>query len=309
VFLQGESITLFLPAYGLEGSVFFMRIGFIGAGKVGTALGLYLKEKGFPISGYFSRSKDSSIQSAFRTRSNCYITLEQLIEDTDALFITTSDDQIEDVVNKLCSSSRLKSGQLIVHMSGALPSTILSPAKAFGCYIYSLHPLQSFADIDKSVAALADTYFCLEGDEERISMLVDILTTCKNPYFKIKPEQKVLYHASACMLSNYLVTLIHNGLKLMQGMDIDSATAFKAMLPLINSTLQNVNSLGTENALTGPISRGDINTVVKQFEGINADSKDQLKLFAYMASETLKLANLNDSSKTEELLILIESFL
>jgi predicted short-subunit dehydrogenase-like oxidoreductase (DUF2520 family) len=73
--------------------------------------------------------------------------------------------------------------------------------------------------------------------------------------------------------------------------------------------LQNVSSLGTENALTGPISRGDINTVVKQFEGINADSKDQLKLFAYMASETLKLANLNDSSKTEELLTLIESFL
>ena len=289
-----------------------MQLGFIGAGKVGTALGIYLKEKGFELSGYYSRTTDSSIQSAARTQSHYYSTLNGLVEASDILFITTNDDQIESVVKQLCEDCCLKPGQLIIHTSGALPSTILSSVKAFGCFTYSMHPLQAFADVDKAVSDLSNTYFCIEGDEEKISTLEDILLACKNPYFRVSPEQKILYHASACMLSNYLVTLIHNGLILMNGIALDNSTAFKAMLPLINSTIQNVMNLGTEAALTGPIVRGDLDTVKKQLEAINLSSKDQLALYASMAKETLKLATqstLKDKAAIDEMGILIESYL
>ena len=114
------------------------------------------------------------------------------------------------------------------------------------------------------------------------------------------------------MLSNYLVTLIHNGLILMNGIELNNSTPFKAMLPLINSTIQNVMNLGTEAALTGPIVRGDIDTVKKQLEAINLSSKDQLALYACMAKETLKLAtrsNLKDKAAIDEMGILIESYL
>jgi predicted short-subunit dehydrogenase-like oxidoreductase (DUF2520 family) len=289
-----------------------MQIGFIGAGKVGTALGIYLLEKGFDISGYYSRTRDTCVQSALKTESNCYSNLGQLVEASDIIFITTSDDQIEGVVKQLCDECSLKPGQFIVHTSGALPSTILNPAKAFGCFTYSMHPLQAFADIDKSVSDLPNTYFCIEGDGEKISILEDILLTCKNAYFKVSPEQKILYHASACMLSNYLVTLIHNSLILMESIQIDNSTAFKAMLPLVNSTVQNVLELGTKGALTGPIVRGDIDTVKKQLEAINSSSKDQLALYSCMAKETLKLAmlsSLKDKLMIDKLKILIESYL
>lgn len=289
-----------------------MRLGFIGAGKVGTALGIYFKEKGFELSGYYSRRSDSSMQSAIKTQSNYYSNLEQLVADSDIIFITTSDDQIESVVKQLSEDCCLKPGQLIVHTSGALPSTILSPVKAFGCFVYSMHPLQAFADVDKSASDLSKTYFCVEGDEEKISVLEDILLTCKNAYFKARPEQKILYHTSACMLSNYLVTLIHNSLKLMDDIQIDNTTAFKAMLPLVNSTIQNVLDLGTKDALTGPIARGDIDTVKKQLEAISLSSKDQLTLYSCMAKETLKLAmlsNLKDNSIADKLEVLIESYL
>ena len=291
---------------------FFMQLGFIGAGKAGTALGIYLKEKGFELSGYYSRTMDSCIQSAIRTQSNYYSNLEQLVEASDIIFITTSDDQIESVVKQLCEDCCLKPGQLIVHTSGALPSTILSPVKVFGCFTYSMHPLQAFADVDKSVSDLPNTYFCIEGDEEKLSILEDILLTCKNAYFKARPEQKILYHASACMLSNYLVTLIHNSLILMDGIQIDNSTAFRAMLPLVNSTIQNVLDLGTKDALTGPIARGDIDTVKKQLEAISLSSKDQLALYSCMAKETLKLATLStlkDNAIADKLEILIESYL
>lgn len=289
-----------------------MRFGFIGAGKVGTAMGIYLKAHGFLISGYFSRTQASSIQAASRTQSCCYTSLEQLAADSEIIFITTSDDQIEGVVMQLCEASCLRAGQLIVHMSGALSSTILAPLKAYGCHVYSMHPLQAFADVEKSVTELANAFFCLEGDEKNISTLEDILHTCNNPYFKLQPEQKALYHASACMLSNYLVTLIHNSLILMEGLKIEHATAFKAMMPLVNSTLQNVMELGAKNALTGPIARGDISTVQKHFEAINASSKDQLPLYSLMAKETLKLAmlsKLKDNQRIEELETLIESYI
>ena len=289
-----------------------MRLGFIGAGKVGTALGIYFKEKGFELSGYYSRSADSCIQSAMRTQSNYYSNIGQIVAASDIIFITTSDDQIESVVKQLCEDCCLKPGQLIVHTSGALPSTILSPVKAFGCFVYSMHPLQAFADVDKSASDLSKTYFCVEGDEEKISVLEGILLTCKNAYFKARPEQKILYHASACMLSNYLVTLIHNSLKLMNDIQIDNTTAFKAMLPLVNSTIQNVLDLGTKDALTGPISRGDIDTVKKQLEAISSFSKDQLALYSCMSKETLKLAmltTLKDNPTADKLAQLIESYL
>jgi predicted short-subunit dehydrogenase-like oxidoreductase (DUF2520 family) len=98
----------------------------------------------------------------------------------------------------------------------------------------------------------------------------------------------------------------------MEDIQIDSSTAFKAMLPLINSTIQNVLEFGTKDALTGPIARGDVRTVKKQLETISFSSKAQLNLYSCMAKETLKLAmlsKLKDNMEADELNILIESYL
>lgn len=289
-----------------------MLIGFIGAGKVGTAFGMYLKQKGFEIAGYFSRNEQSGTRSAAMTDSEYYSDLSQLIENIDIILITVTDDQIESVCQQLCQTTPLKQGQFLIHMSGALPSTILNQAKAFGCYIYSLHPLLAFADIEKSVTDLSDAHFCLEGDEEKIYVVEEILQGCGNKYFKLKPEQKPLYHASACMLSNYLVTLVHNGLKIMENIHIHDTVAFEAMLPLINCTIQNILRLGTEKALTGPISRGDIHTLAKQLDAISTSSPEQLALYANLSEETLKLSMLTNTktpSDIDKLKALIESYL
>ncbi len=287
-----------------------MSIGFIGAGKVGTALGIYLKLNGFLISGYFSRSEKSSKQSALLTQSNCFDTQKQLAEASELIFITTNDDEIENVVRQLFKDSCLKPNQMIIHTSGALPSTILSPLKAFGCNVYSMHPLMSFADKEKSAEALKSSYFCIEGDEEKMPELEQMLQVLGNKYFKLKPEQKTLYHASACMVSNYLVTLIHSGLKLMEGINIEQETAFRAMLPLINSTIQNILAFGTENALTGPISRGDGATLSKQLDAISSTSPEQLSLFTHLAAETIELASeakLQDNEEIDKLRAIIKS--
>lgn len=288
-----------------------MSIGFIGAGKVGTALGMYFRANGFLVSGYFSRSEKSSKRSALLTKSNCFDTPKQLAEVSELIFITTNDDEIEKVVQQLCQYNCLKPNQIIIHTSGALPSTILSPLKAFGCTVYSMHPLMSFADNEEAAEALKNAYFCIEGDEDKMCELEQMLQALGNKYFKLKPEQKTLYHASACMVSNYLVTLMHSGLKLMKDIDLDTDTAFRALLPLINSTIQNILRFGTENALTGPISRGDKATLSRQLDAISSASPEQLALFTCLAAETIELASkakLPDNEEAEKLRAIIKSY-
>ena len=270
-----------------------MSIGFIGAGKVGTALGLYLKQKGFLISGYYSKTLASSQQSAAKTKSLCFNRIDQLVECSDILFITTPDDQIEAAVKALSLSAKLRTEQLIIHTSGALASTVLEALTCYGCGIFSMHPLQSFAEENKALCDLPHTYFCIEGTEARTHELEAILNTCGNKYFMLKPEQKTLYHAAACMISNYFVTLMHHGLQLLECVNISKDIGYEAMLPLITGTLQNVSALGTENALTGPISRGDVKTIEKHLQAIQAAAPHQLALYTALAEETLKLASLS----------------
>lgn len=288
-----------------------MKIGFIGAGKVGTAFGSYLKQKDFQVAGYYSRTFSSAQKAAAKSGSEAFDSLKQLLEASDLLFITTGDDDIPSVAAQLAQSGGLRKAQLIVHMSGALPSTVLSPVKSWGCSIYSLHPLQAFADAQKSVQDLSASYFSLEGDREHIEILENMLKACGNRYFVLKADQKTLYHAAACMLSNYLVTLVHKGLQLMEGMELDGRTAVEAMLPLIEGTIKNISLLGTKAALTGPIARQDLQTVAKQLEAVQTNAPEQLPLFAALAAETAKLAepSQNGSDLQRQLEQLIKSYL
>jgi predicted short-subunit dehydrogenase-like oxidoreductase (DUF2520 family) len=226
------------------------------------------------------------------------------VKHSDIIFITTTDDQIENIVVQLSQGSWLKPEQLVIHTSGALSSTSLEPLKIFGCGIFSMHPLQSFAKVEKAVSDLNNSFFCIEGDELRLKQLEEILNICGNKYFKLKADEKTLYHASACMISNYFVTLVHNSLQLMESIKIPSSLAFNAMLPLIQGTLQNIVELGTEHALTGPIVRGDSKTLEKQLEAVEAFSPEQLTLYSVMAEKTIDLAataKLEDKEKIDQL--------
>src|SRR5690554_6813742 len=110
-----------------------MKIGFIGAGKVGTAFGLYLRNHGFNILGYYSRSDESSKRAAELTKTNQYLQLKDLTLESNTLFITTNDDEIGKVIDKLINENLLRPGQHLIHMSGASTSDVLKDAAKLGC--------------------------------------------------------------------------------------------------------------------------------------------------------------------------------
>ncbi len=266
-----------------------MRIGFIGAGRVGTSFGRYLAANNFDVVGYFSRSRSSAEKAAFFVEGCCFESLQLLLEAADIVIVTTPDDAIGDI-SKEISSLQLKKGQIYLHMSGALSSDVFSGLRHKGCYAASLHPLQAFADIERSLEDLKNTVFTLEGDSSAVDILEDILNICGNRVMLITADGKALYHSAACAASNYLVTLLTISRRLMEAAGLEGGMATEALMPLIHGSIANFKALGGEEAITGPIARGDVNTIAKQLAAIHKYCPELEDIYSALGKETLKLA-------------------
>lgn len=267
-----------------------MNIGFIGAGKVGISFGRYLVDNHIPVTGYTSRSYEAAKRAADFTGGQCFNSIEELVKKADIIFVTTPDAVISSIAQKLLGC-QLRRGQIFIHMSGGLSSSELGPVKDKGCHVASLHPLQAFADINKAVVDLGNTFFSLEGDKEAINILEEIIKQCGNPYVILAAENKSLYHSAACVASNYLVTLLYFAERLLAAADISNEVGIEALIPLIKSSIENAKSLGTADAITGPIARGDVNTINLHMQAINKHCPELKELYSCLGRATLELAS------------------
>jgi predicted short-subunit dehydrogenase-like oxidoreductase (DUF2520 family) len=268
-----------------------MRIGFIGAGKVATAFGRFLHLKGLSIGGYYDRHPEKVNHAAQQTRSRACRDAAQVASASEIVLITTRDDQIEQACRELCRQRAFGPNHLVGHMSGAHASLILADAARHDAAIFSLHPLQAFAHEEKAVADLDATYFSLEGSDKRLGAIEELLQKTGNHFFRISPQHKQIYHLAACVLSNYLVTLMDQGMAALKKSGIDPTEGFAAMRPLIEGTLANIARIGPAKALTGPIARGDATTISRHLEALDAQGLDELKqVYRFMGQKTLELA-------------------
>lgn len=293
--VRGKVIYLYL-----EGGLMMKgKIGIIGAGVVGTAVGVVLFDKGYEITGVHDLESESTKQLVGRIGCAAHTSPQEVSRSADILFITTCDTAIADVVNSLADSKAFYSGQVIMHMSGAQSSEVLDRAKEFGSKIVSVHPLQSFANVDRAIENLPGSIFSIEGDKDAYDTAVSIVEDLKGEYFFIDREAKPLYHAGACVVSNYLVTLIDFGVKLLESTGIPRHAATKALMPLINGTVNNVEKIGIPKALTGPIARGDFSTILKHLTCLEEMAPELMKLYSWLGFYTAKIAMEKGTISTE----------
>ncbi len=279
-----------------------MKIGFIGAGKVGNAFGCYLRKKNIEISGYTSRSPDSGVIASNLTQSVFFANSIELILASDLVFITTNDDQIEIVATELGSSEIDLRDKCFAHMSGALSSDRLKPLREKGAAVFSVHPMQSFADHEKSILDLENTTFGIEGSQ-KIEIIISLLEKTDNPYILLTPDQKTEYHIASCIVSNFLTALLDSGFNIMKSIGIEETTAISALAPMIRGTVENIIKLGPQKALTGPIARGDLQTIKKHLLALEKN-KTAAETYRSMGKLTLDLAKkekLSDPAIIKEL--------
>jgi predicted short-subunit dehydrogenase-like oxidoreductase (DUF2520 family) len=263
------------------------RIGFIGAGTVGTALAVRLSERGYPIIAVSSRSRSSAEKLAARI-TNC-----RAVEDgqevaslADLIFITTPDDAIVPVV----SAVNWRKGQSVVHCNGAASNDILERARSAGAQVGGFHPLQSFASLKEALENLPGSVFSIEAEDPLYSVLSRMAADLKGRSIRLAGADKVLYHAAAVITSNYTVTLFKMATDLWQKFGISSAEATSALLPLLQGTVNNIGQIGFPHCLTGPIARGDMSTLRRHLAALRDQAPQILETYRQLALQTIPIA-------------------
>jgi len=234
-------------------------IGVIGVGRVGAALACILKECGYQVT-VVTRKKLEGDTIVINKNKIKAVALELMCNEADIIFITTPDGIIGETVKKLMKYKL--TGKCIFHMSGSLGSNVLSPLKKREAFIGSLHPLQSFATVEQAIDNLPGSYFTYEGDMDVIGEVEQLVKKLRGT-LKIldSPDIKSLYHVGACLVSNYLIALAKLGTECLCTAGFDEQEAKEALLPLMQGTLNNIAKNSLAQALTGPVSRGDLQVV------------------------------------------------
>jgi len=266
------------------------RVVVLGAGKVGSAVAGLLREAGIEVVAATHRNGDNAVAAA----------------QGDIVLVTVNDDAIAGVVAGVAAAGGFRAGQLVAHMSGALPLAVLAPAADAGAAVGCLHPLQSFATAEDAERLLPGSVFGITpgaGARERIEALVAVLG---GEAVMVADADRPLYHAAAVMASNYLVAVEDAAVQLLVSAGFAEDAAQRALRPLMAGTADNVGRLGTTAALTGPIVRGDVQTVRGHIEALSALPGDELQLYRALGRRTLEIAERRETLAAQTALELRE---
>ena len=263
----------------------------IGCGKVGTALARFLSLAGYPAAGVASRSRASAQRTAAMIGCDRFSDVAwQVTSRAEMVLITTPDSAIAATCDRLVQNSGLHPQAAVLHCSGALPSTILESAKTAGAAIGSMHPLQSFASREFAANPFEGIIVAIEGDPPAAGLAQQAARDLGATGVAIRTEAKTLYHAAAVVASNYLVTLLDLALRLIAAAGISESQRFAVLKPLIQGTLDNIAAVGIPAALTGPIVRGDVETVARHVAAIQAQAPALLSLYQALGRHTINVA-------------------
>lgn len=198
---------------------------------------------------------------AAETGAATFSAIEAGLPKADIIFITTPDSLVSDMAAKLTEHRCVAQGTIVAHTSGAHSSKELIALESQGAFTASMHPLISFTGNKVPQDFLDGTYFALEGKRESLPALEEVVLALGGIPFIIKTEQKCLYHAAAVVACNYLVAVSHYAVSLLTEAGINAKEALNLLEPLMSVTLKNIFTVGPSGALTGPVERGDVDTL------------------------------------------------
>lgn len=262
-----------------------MKIGFIGAGKVGFSLGKYFAKHNIYVTGYYSKNVNSSKEAALFTVTSYFSEIEELVKQSDIIFITTSDGAIQEVWNSIKEMS-IKD-KIVCHCSGSLSSDIFSNREYHNVYGYSVHPIYAFSDKYNSHLNLKEATITIEGDKKHLSTIKGLFEQLGNKVKIISRENKAIYHAASVFVSNHIISLVQTSVELLNKCGFSEQEAIDSLFPLILNNINNIGTKGVVNSLTGPVERCDIGTVAKHLNSLDDEEKE---IYRLLSKKLIKIA-------------------
>jgi predicted short-subunit dehydrogenase-like oxidoreductase (DUF2520 family) len=275
------------------------NIAIIGPGKVGTSIALLAKQNGYRISALSGRDEKKTQKSAKLIGGDVKVCLAtEAAAAAQLVLLTVSDGAIESVCQDLAHAGAFSSGQTVAHVSGALSSEALASARDIcGAKIGSLHPLQMFPNVEAALDVMPGSHWFCEGDPHAVLLLKQLVLNIGGMAHIISVENKALYHCASVVACNYLNALMDIALAIAEKSGLDRKTAWEVLTPLVEGTISNIDKLGTVDALTGPIERGDVETVKRHLHALKDADPEISEIYRTLGRWTVQLAHEKGSIK------------
>jgi len=265
-------------------------VSIIGAGNLGTALGSALSQKGYRIKALSCRTLSSARKSLQIVGEGKALTDNtQAAKQGKLIFICVPDNEIGKVIKKLSGSTIPWKEKYVFHCSGLVSVEVLKPLRTKGALTASFHPVQSFSQKKGGPKQFEGIYFGLEGDARALELAEKIAGHLGGYSIIIKGKDRALYHAACSVASNFFIVLLDVAVSLLKFIGFEEKTASKIVLPLIQGTLQNVKELDLESSLTGPVIRGDQESVKQHLEALQK-YPGYLEIYRSLAAQALEIA-------------------
>jgi predicted short-subunit dehydrogenase-like oxidoreductase (DUF2520 family) len=262
----------------------------VGAGRLGTVLGAALVRRGWTAAAIVDKDARAGRESRrIIGRGKAAAGLDGTSRPGDVVIIAVPDDAVGRVAAGLARSGVTWAGRFVFHTSGLLPARILEPLRKQGARIASVHPVQSFPRKDAPASIFRGITWGVEGDPAAVAAAEEMVRSLRGNVLLLSEKDKPLYHAACSLASSALVALGWTASGMLGAAGIEEKAAAGILFPLVQGTLQNVNNLGPEKALTGPILRGDVATVRKHLEALRDDPPAR-GVYVAMGKQILRLA-------------------
>lgn len=273
------------------------RLNIIGTGRVATTLAILWQQSGLVITQAIWNRHQKKAQTAQQ-----YLPASRIINDinqfpqADIVAIGVNDDSITHIANTIQHCSWLTPQTLVLHFSGALSSHALAPLQKITPLIGSLHPVFPFTDIKNATENLPEHFCAIEGNTETLSLLSQLARAAQLKDFQLSATQKKRYHAALSVSANFLVTLNAYARNILQPLALPPEHTAQLVNQLMQQSLSQLDQLEPQAALTGPIMRGDSNTIAAHWTALSAEEQPMYRI---LAEQTLKLSKLPSSKKKE----------
>lgn len=281
-------------------------VSIIGAGRLGCALALALAQRGYSIEAVVARNVRHAKRAAELIGTKPLALASTQLSDlprSDILFITTPDDHITKVADELAATierhrkSNVKEGKgngrvrTVLHASGALSSAALQSLREVGFATGSMHPLVSVSDSLHGAKSLTSAFFCVEGNAAAVRVARGLVRALGAQSFSIGAEDKALYHAAAVMASGHMTALFDIAMEMLARCGLTPRRARRVLLPLLQSTLENLRTTDPAHALTGTFARADAATVQRHLAALRSVAQpDALAAYQLLGKRSLRLA-------------------
>jgi len=266
------------------------RIGVVGAGRVGAVLAAALRAAGHDVVAAAGES------TASRARIDALLPGVRRDKPTDVarscdlLLLTVPDDMLENVVTTMVGARAIRPGQVVCHTSGRHGLAVLRAATDIGAVPLALHPAMTFTGTAVDLDRLPGCVFGVTAREQDRPLAESLVTDMRGVPMWVPEDKRTLYHAGLAHGANHLVTLVAQAMELLAASGAEDPAA--TLRPLLTAALDNALASG-DAALTGPIVRGDVNTVAAHLAEIAETAPATIPSYVAMAKATADRAVLD----------------